>query len=107
MAGYPDHNFPAFHSVSKHLRLLGHTVYNPAELEPESYRSITPEEAIKHHNGSYRNALKQELKWICDEAQAIYHLIGWEHSKGANSEHFTGRAVGTQFFYQSYISVIG
>ncbi|RZI39509.1 hypothetical protein EGT07_28590 [Herbaspirillum sp. HC18] len=33
----------------------------------------------------------------------MYHLIGWEHSKGANSEHYTGRAVGTQFFYQSSI----
>lgn len=101
MAGKPDHNFPAFNAKARELRALGHTVFNPAEVEPESYRNISAEEAERHHNHGYRTALKQELRWICDEAEAIYHLDGWEHSKGANSEHYTGRAIGVQFFYEA------
>lgn len=101
MAGLPDHNFPAFHAKARTLRAKGYEVYNPAELEPESYRNICEEEATKHHNGGYRNALKQELKWICEEANAIYLLEGWEHSKGANSEFATAFAVGCKFYYEA------
>jgi hypothetical protein len=101
MAGYPDHNFPAFNKKAAELRALGHEVYNPAEVEPEQYRERSPLEASQFHNGRYRNCLSQELKWICDEAEGMYGLIGWEHSKGANSEHTTGKAVGCKFFYES------
>lgn len=104
MAGVPEHNFPAFNAMAQTLRYLGHHVYNPAELEPESYRNISAEEATKHHNGAYRNCLSQELQWICEQAEAMFLLTGWEHSKGANAEFTTGKAVGVQFFYQSSIA---
>ncbi|KJC51093.1 hypothetical protein UP09_03370 [Bradyrhizobium sp. LTSP885] len=101
MAGYLGHNFDAFHAKARELRAKGHFVYNPAEIEPDTYKNISDEEATKHHNGAYRNCLRQELAWICDEAEGMYGLIGWEHSKGANAEHFTGRAVGVNFFYEA------
>lgn len=104
MAGLPEHNFPAFTVKAAELRALGHEVYNPAEIEPDVYAQITDEEKrALYHNSGYRNCLSKELRWICDEAQAMYLLKGWEHSKGANSEFATGKAVGVQFFYESSI----
>jgi hypothetical protein len=101
MAGMPDHNFPAFNAKAAQLRALGHEVYNPAEVEPEQYRIRSEAAAQAFHNGRYRNCLGQELRWICDEAAAMYMLEGWEHSHGALSEWFTGRAVRVKFFYES------
>jgi hypothetical protein len=102
MAGMPDHNFPAFNAKAAELRSLGHEVYNPAEIEPEEYAKISDEEKrALFHNSGYRNCLSKELKWICDEGAAMYLLEGWEHSHGALSEFFTGRACRVKFFYQS------
>lgn len=102
MAGYDEHNFPAFNEKAAELRRKGHIVYNPAELEPDEYkRRIAYEEAAAFHNASYRRCLGIELEWITANAEAIYHLKGWEHSKGANAEHVAGRAVGCKFFYEA------
>lgn len=35
MTGIAELNFPAFHAAAAHLRSLGHTVINPAELNPD------------------------------------------------------------------------
>jgi Domain of unknown function (DUF4406) len=102
MAGMPEHNFPAFNAKAKELRSLGHEVYNPAEIEPDEYAKIASEEKkAEFHNGGYRNCLSKELVWICNSAEGMYLLKGWEHSKGANSEFTTGKAVGVQFFYEA------
>jgi hypothetical protein len=104
MAGIPDHNFPEFNRMAFILRSFGHFVYNPAEIEPEEYAKISDEEKrAAFHNSGYRNCLSRELKWICDEADAMFLLKGWEHSKGANSEFATGKAVGVKFFYQANV----
>lgn len=104
MAGMPDHNFPAFDAKAAELRALGHEVYNPAEIEPDVYEQIKDEEKrAAHHNSGYRNCLSKELRWICDEAEGMYLLSGWEHSKGANAEFNVGKAVGVKFFYESTI----
>ncbi|MGX9389638.1 DUF4406 domain-containing protein [Nitrobacteraceae bacterium UC4449_H16] len=100
MAGYPDHNFPAFNAKAADLRSRGHEVYNPAEVEPEQYRVRDADNAAEFHNGRYRNCLSQELRWICDHAEGMYLLNGWEHSKGANAEFAAGKAVGLFFEYQ-------
>lgn len=35
MSGLPGLNFPTFHSITASLRAGGHTVTNPAEINPE------------------------------------------------------------------------
>jgi hypothetical protein len=101
MAGIPDHNFPAFNAKAAELRALGHFVYNPAEIEPDEYLKIaTEEKRAEFHNSGYRNCLRKELQWICDEAEAIYLLQGWEYSLGANSEFNTAKAVKLKFSYE-------
>ena len=56
MAGYKDHNFPAFNAKAAELRALGHEVFNPAEIEPEEYKKIADEEKrAEFHNSGYRN----------------------------------------------------
>lgn len=100
MAGIDDHNFPAFNAKAAELRALGHFVYNPAEIEPDEYAKRPAYLAAVFHNSGYRNCLRQELRWICDEAEAIYLMNGWEYSLGANSEFTTAKAVKLKFFYE-------
>ena len=74
MKGYPESNYPLFHKVSNILRHKGHIVYNPAEF--------------KHNEDQFpiRKAFKEYCMFICDEAEAIVLLPGWESSLGVSAE---------------------
>ena len=74
MKGYPESNYPLFHKVTEELRLIGHIVYNPAEF--------------KYDEDTFpiRKAFKEYCSFICDEAEAIMLLPGWENSLGVSAE---------------------
>jgi hypothetical protein len=107
MRGIPEFNFPAFNTAAALLRSQGHYVFNPAERDNErhgkdiSIGNITGCEvtAAKVHGFSLREALADDTKFICLEADAIALLPGWENSKGAKAELALSEALGHKVMY--------
>lgn len=100
MTGIPYFNYPMFHDVAAYLRADGHTVFSPAEHDVEMFgKDISNPEgctttATKEHGFDRRAALKADLSWICDHADTIAMLPGWEKSSGARAEHALATALG-------------
>ncbi len=84
MTGIADFNKPMFDAAAHMLRRQGHEVFNPADEDADIV---------------YRDAMKKDTNWICDEAEAIYMLPGWEHSPGAFTEWALGRSLRLKFMY--------
>lgn len=100
MTGIPHFNYPAFNAAAAFLREIGHEVFNPAEHDLKVYGkdisnptgcAVT---AAKDHGFDRRAVLKADLSWICDQAEAIALLPGWEKSSGANAERALATALG-------------
>lgn len=104
MRGIPEFNFPAFYAAAAKLRDAGHAVFNPAERDNErhgtdiSVGNATGDEevAAKAHGFNLREALADDLDFICREADAIALLPGWENSKGVAAERATAVALGLE-----------
>ncbi len=104
MRGIPEFNFPAFFAAADKLRAEGHTVFNPAERDNDTHgvdiskgnATGCEDQAAKEHGFNLRDALCDDLTFICKEADAIAMLPGWENSKGANAERATAIALGLQ-----------
>ena len=110
MTGIEHFNFPAFDAAAKQLREAGHTVFNPADEDRNmGFEGIgtsgDPDEA-KAMGFSLRDALKADLSWICDHAEGIALLYGWEKSKGAQAEVALGRALGIKSWLVDYLQFI-
>ena len=102
MRGIPEFNFPAFMSAAATLRTEGHTVFNPAERDIQHHgvdiskgnTAGCEKQAAKDHGFNLREALCDDLTFICKEADAIALLPGWQNSKGANAERAVALALG-------------
>lgn len=101
MRGYPEFNFPAFAKATDNLRGQGYTVFSPAEKDEEVHGADFSEkyetgdiEAATKDGFSLRDALKTDLSWICDNADMIALLPGWDMSKGAQAEYALALALG-------------
>ncbi|CRM05332.1 DUF4406 domain-containing protein [Pseudomonas sp. WP001] len=79
MTGLPDLNFPAFASMTDSLRAGGHTVTNPAELNPDG--------------GSWNDCMRRDIAALM-ECDTVATLPGWEHSKGACLEVLIAKRLG-------------
>lgn len=102
MQGYPQFNFPRFNAVAQALRANGHKVFNPAEKDIERHAgtdiskgntSGSLAEVKSKHGFSLRQALSEDMEYICKEADTIALLPGWEKSNGAMAEHRTAVAL--------------
>jgi hypothetical protein len=103
MRGIPEFNFPMFNRVAAALRALGHEVFNPAERDIERHGGHDISKgnhtgdlmlAAATHGFSLRDALADDMEFICRKADAIVLLPGWRNSKGALAEASTADALG-------------
>lgn len=80
MTGIEFLNFPAFHAAAATLRELGHTVVNPAELNPD------PET-------SWLDCMRRDIAELvtCD---AVALLPGYDDSRGAMIEAALAMGLG-------------
>lgn len=93
MRGIEELNFPAFSRKAYELRRMGWEVFNPAE-EDTAWKEVFKEEP------SIRYCLFQDLGWICQYAESMYMMKGWETSLGARAEHATAVALGLEIQYE-------
>lgn len=107
MRGIAEFNYPAFHAAAAKLREAGHYVFSPAERDIERHGGVDiskgntdgcEHRAAAEHGFSLREALKDDLSFICLEADAIALLPGWRSSKGAKAELATAIALGHRVF---------
>lgn len=97
MTGIKYFNAPAFADAAFRLRLVGYDVFSPAENDINNgfeLGKMTGNEALSDHGYSLREALKQDLTWICDNAEGIAVLHGSEKSKGVAAELALANALG-------------
>ena len=105
MRGIKEFNFPCFLRAERQLILAGHSVFNPAQRDINQYgmgicNSPTGDfKDIEHLGFSLREALAADTKYICEEAEAIVLLPGWEKSKGACAEKALAEALGLEVLY--------
>lgn len=106
MRGIPYFNFPMFDRVAAALRAKGHEVFNPADNDRSIHGSNF---AMDNHTGDLRqaeqtdnfdlrDALRVDLGWIIDRADAVFLLPGWENSKGATTEACLAAALGIEVY---------
>lgn len=107
MRGLPEFNFPAFHKKTMALRAMGHTVFSPAERDLEkdkTFQDANPDGNLDLAiaNGfSMRGAMGDDTAWICNHADAIYLLEGWEFSAGACAEWALAKSLRLKIFYET------
>jgi len=96
MRGKSLYNFPAFHEAAAALRLKGHTVINPAEMDVEAGQD--PNVVGMLPMPVY---LKRDLLALLD-CDGIVLLPGWSYSAGASLELRVAGVAGLKvFFYET------
>jgi len=90
MRGMEDHNVPVFNRAAAALRADGHEVFNPADgMEDEDDTTVD----------GCRRIFSFDTSWICEQADIVAVLPGWEHSLGAQAEISLAKAIGLQVKY--------
>jgi hypothetical protein len=82
MTGYPDFNYTAFHAAEREWAAVGFEVINPA----------------RHFDGDqsrpYGDYIRADVREVCDRAEALAMLAGWQASRGAFVEWVLARTLG-------------
>ncbi len=102
MSGHDDLNFPAFFKWEDQWIMNEWEVGNPARMDVEEFGSLeaTLQRSIDDRDALVRNCLGRDLKWIADNADAIFMMKGWEKSVGAMAEWTLAKALGLQIIYE-------
>ena len=84
-------NIPLFNHVAKNLRAAGCEVFNPVEqFDLDQLLKLDKQQRKQ----ARRAGMKADLNWICDHADVILLLPGWEKSPGAFAENAVALALG-------------
>lgn len=96
MTGIESFNFPAFFRYEGELVTKGYQVFNPARNDLEEYGPY-----FLHDPSIFelRKTLKQDLMWICQYADCIALIPGWENSSGVAAELALARALKLKIIY--------
>lgn len=78
MAGYPEHNWPAFEKATQVLRDTGVKLISPDEVNPAANLSAPPTYPV--------HFLKADIIEMITKADGIILLKGWPRSRGAKAE---------------------
>ena len=98
MRDYPDFNFPAFKDGAEKLRAAGFEVWSPAErdvnqgFDPSGMKGDNAE--LGPAGFDLREALAEDLVYVCRFAEGVVVLPGWEKSSGATAETSAAKALG-------------
>lgn len=80
MSHYPDHNYEAFQSAARELRMLGYTVANPAEINPDT-------------GIGWKASMLRDIPHVLS-ADALALLPDWQLSRGARLEVHIAQELG-------------
>jgi hypothetical protein len=90
MTGKPFYNFPAFDAAARHAQMLGHEVYNPAQLDRDG--GFDPSALPIQHDWTkmpsgltLQEVIQRDLDAV-RRCSAYIALDGWEKSTGALAE---------------------
>jgi hypothetical protein len=93
MRGMPHHNYPAFRRAAASLRKAGYEVFSPHELNETYGIDQDKADAASRDPVHLRNAMMEDLTWICDNADGVAYLNGASNSKGATAKMALGFAI--------------
>lgn len=105
MTGHPDFNFPEFDAAAAKLREQGHEVFSPAENDRDNGfhpQGMTGHEDLSAHGYSLRQALLEDVSWICKHAEMLVFLPGSYKSRGATAEIYLANALRIPVFPLDY-----
>lgn len=113
MRGYPKYNFPAFEFAAEKLRKEGYEVFSPAEKGEEKLLEKDPgfskgssgfqsgDHTVEGSSLQYqldfrRKVFLADTAYICQHADAVFLMEGWEKSSGAVAEKALAEAIGLE-----------
>jgi hypothetical protein len=92
MAGYPEHNFPAFKEASARLRSAGFEVVCPTECAmPCGCEGALRKCGELEHE--WADFVRWDLVAMLQKGKGLAMLPGWEKSRGANLERYVALAL--------------
>lgn len=102
MRGYPEFNFPAFREARTWLRSQGHEILCPAERDEGTGFDSTASHATDEHGTpvgfDIYAAMKDDIYFATQLADAIILLPGYEESTGAKVELLNAVITGKRVF---------
>lgn len=100
MRGYPLYNFPAFERGARALRDMGYGVFSPHEHDLTS--GFDPTKTMEEQGFSVQEAMRADLLFILNRAEAIVLLPDWRASTGACCEVHVARTIGLPLYELHY-----
>jgi len=103
MRGLPDFGHRAFRDAADKFRSEGHEVFNPVEecerIYGDNVYKNNPEGDESRAGIDPRVVFGNDMAFICDHADIVALLPGWETSKGAIAEKAVADALGLKVMF--------